>query len=73
VAALQALGIPALALTSLTPKDQVTQMYRLMGEERAKGGPALVYVTPERVVSAKRFMAKLEKVCKVGPRGGGGT
>jgi hypothetical protein len=70
VASLKALGIPALALTSLTPKEQVNEVYRAMGE--AGAGVRLLYVTPERVVSAKRFMANLEKVAQVCVCGGGG-
>ncbi|KAK9830588.1 hypothetical protein WJX81_002230 [Elliptochloris bilobata] len=63
VLALDALGIPALALTSLTPKEEVPGVYQRMDQDTAL---RLIYATPERVVSAKRFLSKLEKLHKEG-------
>lgn len=63
VLGLEALGIKALALTSMTPKEQITRMYQQMEND---SDVRLVYATPERIVGAKRFMGKLEKLYKAG-------
>ncbi|BDA44413.1 ATP-dependent DNA helicase Q1 [Coccomyxa sp. Obi] len=63
VLGLRSLGIPAISLSSLTPKEDVTAAYK---ELESNNGIRFVYVTPERVVSAKRFMSKLEKLYKAG-------
>ncbi len=64
---LSALGIPAAALTSNTPKEEATATLRDMGctgtERRTEA--RLVYVTPEKVVASKRLMSKLEKLNQV--------
>ncbi|KAG1663205.1 hypothetical protein FOA52_011298 [Chlamydomonas sp. UWO 241] len=72
VLGLSALGIPAAALTSHTPKDEATATLRALGEPAGSissgdgGGARLVYVTPEKVVASKRLMAKLEKLYQAG-------
>ncbi|KAL3130511.1 hypothetical protein ABBQ38_15564 [Trebouxia sp. C0009 RCD-2024] len=63
VLGLRARGIKALALTSITPKEQITSMYHQMESDE---DIRMVYATPERIVGAKRFMGKLEKLYKAG-------
>ncbi|KAK9809014.1 hypothetical protein WJX72_007915 [[Myrmecia] bisecta] len=60
---LRLLGIPAISLTSLTPKEEVAEVYKQIDNDKEL---RLLYATPERVVSAKRFMSKLEKLYKAG-------
>ena len=62
VLGLSNLGVEAAALTSITPKEQTNSTLKDMG----RSGPRLVYVTPEKVVSSKRLMSKLEKLNQVG-------
>ncbi|EIE26127.1 ATP-dependent DNA helicase [Coccomyxa subellipsoidea C-169] len=63
VLGLRSLGIPVISLSSLTPKEEITAAYKQMDSDT---DIRFVYVTPERVVSAKRFMSKLEKLYKAG-------
>jgi ATP-dependent DNA helicase Q1 len=56
---LQAAGIPAASLTSLSSKEEVAAVMAAL--EAPAQCPRLLYVTPERVASSKRFMSKLEK------------
>ncbi|KAG2491389.1 hypothetical protein HYH03_010180 [Edaphochlamys debaryana] len=62
VLSLRALGISGGSLTSLSSKEDVAAMYGRMD----KGELKLLYVTPEKIVSSKRFMSKLEKVHQAG-------
>ncbi|KIZ03728.1 RecQ protein-like (DNA helicase Q1-like) [Monoraphidium neglectum] len=63
VLGLQAIGVAAASLTSLTPKDEVTSLYQQMAPG---GGLRLMYVTPEKVAGSKRLMSKLEKLYAAG-------
>ena len=65
VLGLSNLGVEAAALTSITPKEQTNSTLKDMGD-LGRSGPRLVYVTPEKVVSSKRLMSKLEKLNQVG-------
>ncbi|KAK9820921.1 hypothetical protein WJX74_008097 [Apatococcus lobatus] len=60
---LQGQGVAAVAVTSLTPKEEVNQLYKQIETDKHL---KLLYATPERIVSAKRFMGKLEKLHKSG-------
>eukprot|EP00884_Botryococcus_braunii_P011001 jgi/Botrbrau1/19902/Bobra.0059s0023.2 len=60
---LQHLGIPAISLTSLTLKEDINAVYKQIDTDLEL---RLLYATPERLVNAKRFMAKLEKLHKAG-------
>ncbi|PSC67654.1 mediator of RNA polymerase II transcription subunit 34 isoform X1 [Micractinium conductrix] len=64
VLGLEALGVHAAALTSLTDKDAAASISKQV--EDPSSGLRLLYVTPEKVVNSKRFFAKLEKVYKQG-------
>ncbi len=59
--ALSALGVAAAGLTSLSSKEETAATLKQL----EAGKLALVYATPERVISSKRFMAKLEKLYTV--------
>lgn len=59
---LHGLNIPATALTSLTPKEDVSSIYQQLVPG---SGLKLIYCTPEKVVKSKRFMSKLEKLYQV--------
>ncbi|DBA93778.1 hypothetical protein WJX82_009492 [Trebouxia sp. C0006] len=63
VLGLSSLGIKAVAVTSMTPKDEVTPLYNDIETDTSV---RLVYATPERIVRQKRFMGKLEKLYKAG-------
>ncbi|DBA90570.1 TPA: hypothetical protein ACH3X1_016763 [Trebouxia sp. C0004] len=63
VLGLSSLGIKAVAVTSMTPKDEVTPLYN---DIETDTNVRLVYATPERIVRQKRFMGKLEKLYKAG-------
>ncbi|KAL0042579.1 hypothetical protein WJX79_004210 [Trebouxia sp. C0005] len=63
VLGLSSLGIKAVAVTSMTPKDEVTPLYN---DIETDTNVRLVYATPERIVRQKRFMGKLEKLYKGG-------
>ncbi|GIL70438.1 hypothetical protein Vretimale_3595 [Volvox reticuliferus] len=62
VLSLRALGIDGACLTSLSSKEDVAKVYGKMDRGELK----LLYVTPEKIVSSKRFMSKLEKVHQAG-------
>ncbi|KXZ55835.1 hypothetical protein GPECTOR_2g1386 [Gonium pectorale] len=62
VLSLRALGLGGCALTSLSSKEEVAEVYSKMD----RGEVQLLYVTPEKIVSSKRFMSKLEKVHQAG-------
>ncbi|GFR46854.1 hypothetical protein Agub_g8494, partial [Astrephomene gubernaculifera] len=62
VLSLKALGISGGCLTSLSSKEDTAAVYGKMD----KGELKLLYVTPEKIVSSKRFMSKLEKVHQAG-------
>ncbi|GLI58828.1 hypothetical protein VaNZ11_000592 [Volvox africanus] len=62
VLSLRALGIDGACLTSLSSKEDVAAVYGKMDRGELK----LLYVTPEKIVSSKRFMSKLEKVHQAG-------
>lgn len=66
VAALQRLGnVKVAALSSLISKEETTQVLRSL-DPPGPESPWILYCTPERIVSTKRLMAKLEKVYKSG-------
>ena len=61
VLGLSALGVRAAALTSLTDKDEAAAISRQVEEGAGAGGGGglrLLYCTPEKIVSSKRFFAK---------------
>ncbi|GLC73616.1 hypothetical protein PLESTF_001400400 [Pleodorina starrii] len=62
VLSLRALSISGSCLTSLSSKEEVAEVYGKMDRGELK----LLYVTPEKIVSSKRFMSKLEKVHQAG-------
>ena len=59
---LEVLGIPAAALSSLSSTLETKGV--LQSLDSAQTSPTLVYCTPERIVSSKRFLSKLEKLYK---------
>jgi ATP-dependent DNA helicase Q1 len=75
VLGLSALGVRAAALTSLTDKEEVAAITRQVDEEAGAaagggGGLRLLYCTPEKIVSSKRFFAKA-RVVRLGGWGRG--
>jgi ATP-dependent DNA helicase Q1 len=64
VLGMEALGVHAAALTSLTSKEDAAAISKQVDD--ASSGLRLLYVTPEKIVNSKRFFAKLEKVYKQG-------
>jgi len=64
VAHLTKMNIASAALTSLSPKEEVSGVLKSL--DAAETTPRLLYVTPERIASSKRLMAKLEKLYKTG-------
>ncbi|KAG2445794.1 hypothetical protein HXX76_000398 [Chlamydomonas incerta] len=62
VLSLRALRIDGACLTSLSSKEDVAEVYGRLERGQLK----LLYVTPEKVVSSKRFMSKLEKAHQAG-------
>jgi ATP-dependent DNA helicase Q1 len=59
---LQKLNISVSALTSLSSKEELNQVLKSL--DQADTTPRLLYCTPERIASSKRFIAKLEKLYK---------
>lgn len=64
VAHLHKLNIPVSALTSLSPKEELNHVLKSL--DQADTTPRLLYCTPERIASSKRFISKLEKLYKSG-------
>ncbi|KAK9814024.1 hypothetical protein WJX73_009544 [Symbiochloris irregularis] len=60
---LKQMGISSLALTSLTPKEDIQPIHQQLESDKSV---RLLYVTPERIVNAKRLLGKLEKLYKAG-------
>jgi ATP-dependent DNA helicase Q1 len=56
---LAALGIPAYMLTSTTNKVVEKFIYKAL--DKGEGELKILYVTPEKISTSKRFMSKLEK------------
>ena len=67
--ALAAAGVPAAALTSATPKEEVTPLLNQLARGGGGAGDqasfSLLYVTPERAVTP-RFLSKLQAAHKAG-------
>lgn len=57
-------GVEACTLNSATGKDETNRIMNDMLDPNAS--LRLLYVTPEKLAKSKRFMAKLEKMHKVG-------
>lgn len=64
VMALESFNIHASMLNASTDKDTLKNVQEAMTEKDAS--LKLLYVTPEKLSKSKRFMAKLEKMYKVG-------
>jgi len=64
IAHLHKLNISVSALTSLSSKEELNHVLKSL--DQAETTPRLLYCTPERIASSKRFMAKLEKLYKSG-------
>jgi ATP-dependent DNA helicase Q1 len=56
------MNVSVSALTSLSSKEELNQVLKSL--DQANTTPRLLYCTPERIASSKRFMAKLEKLYK---------
>lgn len=64
VMALQTYNIEAAMLNAAADKDTVKQVQEAMVDKNSR--LKLLYVTPEKLAKSKRFMARLEKMHKVG-------
>ncbi|KFM57376.1 ATP-dependent DNA helicase Q1, partial [Stegodyphus mimosarum] len=64
IMALEALNIPAALLNASSTREHVNYVSKQMTEK--KPAIKLLYVTPEKLAKSKRFMAKLEKMYKMG-------
>ncbi|XP_052270271.1 ATP-dependent DNA helicase Q1-like isoform X3 [Dreissena polymorpha] len=64
VISLKSYGVNAAMLNASTNKDTIKQVQEAMVDKNAD--MKLLYVTPEKLAKSKRFMARLEKMYKVG-------
>ncbi|XP_054710692.1 LOW QUALITY PROTEIN: ATP-dependent DNA helicase Q1-like [Uloborus diversus] len=64
IMAMESLNVPAALLNANSSREHVNYVHSQMTEK--KPSLKLLYVTPEKLAKSKRFMAKLEKMYKMG-------
>lgn len=64
IMAMEALNVPAVLLNASSTREHVNRVQAQMTEKNPN--IKLIYVTPEKLAKSKRFMAKLEKMYKLG-------
>lgn len=64
IMAMEALNVPAVLLNASSSREHVNHVQGQMIDKNPS--IKLIYVTPEKLAKSKRFMAKLEKMHKMG-------
>ncbi|KAG8183037.1 hypothetical protein JTE90_015668 [Oedothorax gibbosus] len=64
IMAMESLNVPAALLNASSTREHVNHVHKQMTEKNPD--IKLLYVTPEKLAKSKRFMAKLEKMYKMG-------